>query len=43
MLDAAKVNYKITNVWTDASAGTTSTELKSTLLPHDVLMIRLKK
>ncbi len=39
--DFAKENYKIRNLWLHKDIGTTATVLKSTLPPHDVLLIRL--
>jgi len=42
-LDAAKSVYKLRDVWTGKTAGTTNEPVKSVIQPHDVLMLRLDK
>ncbi len=42
ILDASKINYKITNLWTGKTS-TSSSIINETLFPHDVLIFRLSK
>ncbi|HVX49459.1 MAG TPA: glycoside hydrolase family 27 protein [Chitinophagaceae bacterium] len=42
-LDASSVKYKIKNLWTRKSAGTTSKPFETEVPPHDVVVLRLSK
>lgn len=42
-LNAAGIEYTITNLWSKAPLGTTSKKLSAVVPGHDVLMMRLKK
>ena len=42
-LDTPKSVYKLRDVWTGKTAGTTNEPVKSVIQPHDVLMLRLDK
>jgi alpha-galactosidase len=42
-LDTKTTTYKLRDLWTKKDAGTTKKPLKSTIQPHDVLMLRLTK
>jgi alpha-galactosidase len=42
-LDAKNIIYKIRDCWTKKELGNTSTSLKSSVPPHDVLLIKLSK
>ena len=42
-LDAGKTTYRIRDLWAKKEMGTTDTPLRSVVLPHDVLMLRLEK
>lgn len=42
-LDTKTTTYKLHDLWTKKDISTTKTSLKATVLPHDVLMVRLTK
>lgn len=43
VLNAVATVYKIRDIWTDKITGTTNIIMKTTIAPHDVLMLRLGK
>lgn len=43
LIDANHLHYRITDLWTAKLLGTTRRILKTTLLSHDVLMLKLEK
>ena len=42
-LNANTITYKVYNVWAKKEAGTTAKDISATILPHDVLLLRLSK
>lgn len=42
-LNAQTTNYEVKDLWTDKQFGNTAKELKASVGPHDVLMLRLTK
>jgi len=42
-LNANTITYKVYNVWAKKETGTTANDVSTTVLPHDVLLLRLSK
>jgi len=42
-MNPAETKYKIRNLWTGKNIGTAGKNISETILPHDVLMLRLKE
>ncbi len=42
-LNANTIAYKVYNVWAKKEAGTTANDVSTSVLPHDVLLLRLSK